>query len=255
MSLELTLTRGIARLTIDRPQARNALDGPTLSAIESALDQLEVEPGLRAVVLTGRGDRVFCAGADLRAMSSSGDGPAEAARRFAKVVARLHSFSRPVVARVNGDVLGGGVGLLLAADLAIATSTSTLSLPEARVGLWPMMVGAILLRELPRKLALELALTSRKLSMAEAASYGLINRVVDPAELDVALDDLLSALLRAGPAATRIGRAAWRDCGALPVEEGLLALADRLGDLLQTEDAAEGMVAFLQKREPEWRDR
>jgi len=144
---------------------------------------------------------------------------------------------------------------LLACDLAVAADHVQISLPEAAVGMWPMMVGALLLRDLPRKQALELALTGRKLSALEAMKLGLLNRVVPVANLDEQVDTLADAVLRMSPSALRLGRAAWqRSLGQSP-EHALVELAASLGALAATEDASEGMMAFFEKRTPHWKDR
>ncbi|MFZ5480535.1 MAG: enoyl-CoA hydratase/isomerase family protein [Myxococcota bacterium] len=240
----------IRTYTIDRPHVRNALDLATIDAIAAML----VDPA-RVFVLTGAGEKVFCSGADLAEVAGSPEGRRDAARRYARLLGRISACERPVVARVNGHCLAGGMGLLLACDLAVAADDVTFSLPEAAVGMWPMMVGAYLLRTVPRKVAMELAMTGRKLTAAEAHAYGLVNRVVPRAELDGAVAELTASLLRQSPSALKLGKRAWRDALDRPLDDGLGLLAERLGDLMATEDAAEGFVAFLQKRAPEWKDR
>lgn len=235
----------IRTFTIDRPAVRNALDLATLDGILAALDDLA---GVRAVVLTGAGG-VFCSGADLAGIAGDPVLRRAAGRRFAEVLGRIATCDVPVVARVNGHCLAGGMGILLACDLAISADDATFFLPEAAVGMWPMMVGAFLLRDLPRKLALELAMTGRKLSAAEAVTHGLVNAAVPRAGLDDAVAALCERLVARSPTALRLGRRAWRET------DDLDRLADALGELMETEDAAEGFTAFLQKRTPNWKDR
>lgn len=242
----------VTTLTLDRPQVRNALDLATVDALHAALDQAR---DARVVVLTGAGDKVFSAGADLAAVAGSPEGRRDAARRFAALLGRLATFERPVVARVNGACLGGGMGLLLACDLAVAADDVAFALPEAQVGMWPMMVGAYLVPLVGRRRALELALTGRKLDAAEAVDWGLVNRAVPRAALDSAVAEVAEALVARSPTAFRIGRRAWAEAADLPMPEALDRLAERLGDLMATEDAAEGFAAFLQKRAPAWKDR
>lgn len=253
--IHLDRTGPVATLTLDRPAARNALDGDTIEALLTALDTLEVDPGLRVVVLTGAGDRVFCAGADLAALAAFPGERDRAARRFGEAIVRLATFRRPVIARVNGACLAGGMGLFLAADLAVSTSTAQFFLPEGNVGMWPMVVGALLRRVVGDRVALDLALTGRKLDAAEALRLGLVNRVAAPGALDAEVSTLVAALLRASPSALRLGRAAWRDAAGLDLRAGVDLLATRLGELMATEDATEGFLAFLEKREPRWQDR
>lgn len=245
----------VARLTLNRPAARNAIDLDSIEAMMNALDTLEAAPGLRVVVITGEGERVFCSGADLAALAGNPGARRAAGRRYGELLARIAAFPRPTVARLNGACVAGGMGLLLACDLAVAAPHATLSLPEGNVGMWPMLVGALLRRAVGERIALDLALTARKLDATEALRLGLVNRVAGDAGLDAELDGLLATLVRQSPSAHRIGRKAWRDAHDLPLAEALDLLAVRLGDVMDTEDATEGFLAFLQKREPEWKDR
>jgi enoyl-CoA hydratase/carnithine racemase len=242
----------VTTLTIARPAVRNALDLATIDAIHNALD---AEAAARVIVLTGAGDKVFCAGADLAQVAGNPEGRRHAAAAYARLLSRLGSFDRPVLARVNGHCLAGGLGLLLACDLAVTVDDATFSLPEAAVGMWPMMVGAFLLRDVSKKQAMELALTGRKLSAEEAVAWGLVNRAVPRADLDLSLSTYTDAILARSPSALRIGRRAWSEAQALPLDAGLALLAERLGDVMDTEDAAEGFSAFLEKRPPHWKDR
>lgn len=242
----------IVTLTIDRPAVRNALDLATIDALHGALDAAK---DARAVVLTGAGDKVFCAGADLAQVAGNPEGRRAAAQAYARLLARIATNERPVIARVNGHCLAGGVGLVLACDLAVIAEDARVELPEAAVGMWPAMVGAFLVREVGRKRALELALTGRRLSAEEAERWGLVNRAVPRPELDIVVGDLTAAIAARSPAAIRIGRRAWADAQALPLDEALATLAARLGDVMDTEDAVEGFTAFLTKRAPTWKDR
>ncbi len=251
--LDYRLDGAVATLTLNRPTVRNALDGATLIALSSALDQAEREA--RVIVLTGAGDRVFCAGADLAAVAIDADARAEVVRGYGALLQRMLMVQRPVIARINGHCLAGGVGLMLAADLAVMVEDAQLFLPEAAVGLWPMMVGALLLRDLPRKRALELALTGRRLSAAEAADWGLVNQVVPASGLDAAVGLLAGRVATMGPAALRLGRSAWSDSLSRDPRGALPALADALVTVMLTDDATEGTLAFFQKRPPEWNDR
>lgn len=245
----------VARITLDRPEARNALDAEAVLGLTAALDRLAHEPGLRVVVLTGAGDRVFCAGADLAALAHDPTARRAAGRAFARLLARITSFERPIIARVNGACLAGGMGLFLAADLAVCTPKTQFFLPEGNVGMFPMMVGALLRRVVGDRVALDLALTGRKVDASEALRLGLVNRVAAEGALDAETDALVDAVVRMSPSALRIGRAAWRHAADLPLPAALDHLADQLGDLMETEDATEGFLAFLEHRTPQWKDR
>ncbi|MDP2306445.1 MAG: enoyl-CoA hydratase-related protein [Pseudomonadota bacterium] len=243
---------GVTTLTIDRPAVRNAIDLATIDALHAALD---AAVDARVIVLTGAGDKVFCAGADLAQVAADPLGRRVAAGSYARLLGRISSFERPVIARLNGHCVAGGVGLLLACDLAVMVDDASLSLPETAVGMWPAMIGAFLLRDLPRKQAMELALTGRKLTAPEAVGLGLVNRAVPRVDLDSAVATYTDAIVARSPSAARIGRNAWRQAADLPLDEALALLADRLGDVMDTEDAAEGFVSFLEKRTPTWKDR
>ena len=244
----------VARITLDRPAARNALDLDAIEGLSSALSQLERAPDLRVVVLTGAGDSVFCAGADLAALAGNPEARRAAAHRYGQLLAQIHCFVRPVVARINGDCLAGGMGLLLACDLAVSAAHARYFLPEGNVGMWPMLVGALLRRAVGERVALDLALTGRKVDGPEALRLGLVNRLAT-ADLDAETTALVDVVARMSPTALRTGRSAWRAASELPLPEALDHLAGRLGDLMETEDATEGFLAFLQKRPPEWKDR
>lgn len=251
----MTWTRAgaVGTFTLDRPAARNALDLATIDALSAALWANEADADLRVVVITGAGSKAFCSGADLAGLAGSPDDRRLAGRRYAELLGQILNYPRPVVARVNGACMAGGWGLMLACDLAIATETATFALPEVNVGMWPMMVGALLVPIVGRRVALDLAMTARKIDAAEALRLGIVNRVVP--DLDRGTDDLVSSLLSVSPTALRLGRRAWADAAHKPLEHGLTLLAERLGDLMETDDAAEGFVAFLEKRAPAWKDR
>lgn len=242
----------VARLTLDRPAARNALDGETVDALAAALDTLAADPTLRVLVLTGAGDRVFCAGADLAALAAFPEARREAAARFGRLAVRLATFPRPVVVRVNGACVAGGMALFLAGDLAVCHEGVHFALPEGNVGMWPMVVGALLRRCVGERVALDLALTARKVDAAEALRLGLVNRVVPAEALDAEVDALCAAVARMSPKALRLGRQAWRDAAALDLPEAVDLLAGRLGELMDSPDATEGFLAFVQKRDPAW---
>lgn len=241
----------VTTVALDRPAVRNALDLATIDALDAALDRAR---DARVVVLTSTNDHVWCAGADLTAVMGSPEGRRDAVRRFAGLVARLATFERPVVARVNGHCLAGGMALLLACDLAVSADNVHFSLPEAGVGLWPMMVGALLVPAIGRKRALDLALTGRRVDAPQAEEWGLVNRSVPRQALDGATADVVDAVRARGPAAIRLGRRAWADTAGMDLPVALDTLADRLGALMETEDAAEGVTAFAQKRAPRWKD-
>jgi enoyl-CoA hydratase/carnithine racemase len=241
---------------MDRPARRNALSAQVLEGLLQALDRVEADPAVRVVVLTGAGEQAFCAGGDLSGLPESGSAAGQAlGRRFGTLLERLGGCTRPTIARVNGHALAGGLGLVLACDMAVAVDSAELGTPEAEVGLFPMMVLAWLQRHVGRKRALQLLLTGERLSAAEALHWGLVNLVVPRGELDSATATLAGRLARKSAAVLALGKAAFRDAEGLPVGRAMDFLAGQLSLNLGLEDAAEGVAAFQQRRAPVWKDR
>ena len=248
---------GQALLTLDRPKARNALSPQVLDGLMAALDRAEADPAARVVVLTGAGEKVFCAGGDLGQMGGEGGFLAthDGRRAYARLLLRLQDIRKPTVARVNGHALAGGLGLVLACDLAVAAEHAEVGTPEIDVGLFPMMMMALLQRHLGRKRALELVLTGERLPAREALSLGLLNRVVPATELDTTVGALAGKLAGKSQAVLALGRRAFFTAEDLPLPAALEYLASQLSLNVLTEDAAEGVTAFIEKRPPKWNDR
>jgi len=248
---------GQALLTIDRPKARNALSPQVLDGLMAALDRAEADPAARVVVLTGAGEKVFCAGGDLGQMGGEGGFLAthDGRRAYGRLLLRLQDIRKPTVARVNGHALAGGLGLVLACDLAVAAEHAEVGTPEIDVGLFPMMMMALLQRHLGRKRALEMVLTGERLPAREALSLGLLNRVVPAAELDTTVGALAGKLAGKSQAVLALGRRAFFTAEDLPLPAALEYLASQLSLNVLTEDAAEGVTAFIEKRPPKWNDR
>lgn len=259
MSEELgnVLQDGVRTLTLNRPEKRNALSAELVDALRHALTAAADDPETRALVLTGAGDRVFCAGADLNPAAALA-GPIANHRSRQAFVELLRTFQRagkPIVARINGHVLAGGMGLLAAADLAIAADDVHFSTPEVKVGLFPMMIMALIVRNVGRKHALELLMTGERMSAERAAEIGLINRCVPRQELDAATQALALRLASFSPVVMRLGRDAFYTMEDMPLDGALDYLCSQLSLNTLTEDAAEGVMAFIQKRAPEWKGR
>ena len=248
---------GQALLTVDRPRARNALSPEVLHGLLAALDRAEADAAVRVVVLTGAGEKVFCAGGDLGQLGG-GEGflaTHEGRRGYAKLLLRLQDVRKPTVARVNGHALAGGLGLVLACDLAVAAEHAELGTPEIDVGLFPMMMMALLHRHLGRKRALELVLTGERLGAREALALGLLNRVVPAAQPDEAVGALANKLAGKSQAVLALGRRAFFTAEDLPLPAALEYLSSQLSLNVLAEDATEGVSAFVEKRPPRWKDR
>jgi enoyl-CoA hydratase len=255
--VRLDVAGAVATITIDRPQRRNALNESVLGELAEALESARLDPAVRVIVLTGAGDKAFSAGGDL-APSGGGTGPLAMHHRrgaFADLLLSFRRLGKPTIARINGDALGGGFGLMLACDLVVARDDARLGCPEIDVGLFPMMITALIHRSLPRKLALELMLTGRKLTGKDAAELHLANRAVPAAELDAAVAELAASLVSKSPAILRLGLEAYYATADMGFEEALRFLHQSLTINTFSEDAAEGVMAFIQKRAPDWKGR
>ncbi len=245
-----------ATLTIDDPERRNPLSTAVMEGLRDSVRRAGADPEVRVLVITGAGDQAFSAGGDL----SGGfvDGPIALHQErgaLADLFRALRRLGKPTVARVNGHALGGGFGLAAACDVVIAAEDATLGTPEINVGLWPMMITAVLQRTMPHRAALELMMTGRRISAAEARDLGAVSRVVPAAELDAAVDETVAALASRSPAVMQLGRDAFYAAADMDFDAALEHLQNGLTAVALTEDAAEGIAAFIQKRPPEWRGR
>lgn len=239
----------IGWITINREAQRNAIDADAVNRFHEALDTIEADPEVRTVCITGAGTRAFCTGADLGGMSADGGA---GITTYARLLKRLAGFAKPTVARVNGTCMAGGLGLMLACDIVIACREARFGTPEVNVGLFPMMIGALIFRNVPRKKAMEMVLTGRRLSAAEALEMGLLTRTVPMEKLDEEVNALLALLAAKSPIGMKIGKEAFYAMADMPFEAAVDYLAGKLGEVAATEDAVEGITAFLEKRAPKF---
>jgi enoyl-CoA hydratase len=252
---------GVARITINRPERRNAMSWEVMRGLRSALAEAGGDHDVRVVVLAGAGDTAFCAGADLGKMTGADDPDAdlvavhEARGVLAEVFGALWRLGKPTVARVQGFALAGGFGLALACDLVVASERARFGAPEVNVGLWPYMITVPLVRSMPPKKALELMLTGRVVDADEALRLGFVTNVVPHDDLDTEVSELAATLAAKSPAVMKLGRDAFYAVWDMAAPDALSHLHAMLSLTAQTEDAAEGIAAFLEKRAPRWRGR
>jgi enoyl-CoA hydratase/carnithine racemase len=244
----------VAWITINREQRRNALSLEMIDLFLEYLDNAEADDAIRVACITAVGEKAFCSGADLTSSMAGGD-PLVGAQKYADLLKRMASFSKPLVARINGHCIAGGMGFMLSCDLVYAREGVKFGTPEVNVGLFPMMIGALIFRNAGRKKALEMIYTARKLSAEEAEEMGLITRVCSAEELDTVVNETLEAIAAKAPLAIESGRKALAAVEGKSLDESLDYLCGELLKIAQTEDAMEGMTAFVQKREPVWKGR
>jgi enoyl-CoA hydratase/carnithine racemase len=249
----------VARLTIDRPERRNAMSFDVMQGLRDGVAAAKADERVRVLVLTGAGDRAFCSGADLGRGGIAGTEGHAAAHDGRGLIADLFrdlwALGKPTIARVRGYALAGGFGLALACDFVIAADDAQFGTPEIDVGLWPYMITVPLLRSMPPKTVLELMTTGRRVDATEAAHIGFVNRVVPVAELDVAVDELAAMLAAKSPLVMRWGRQAFYRVLQMPADDALDYLQAMLTITSHSEDTAEGVAAFAEKRAPEWKGR
>ena len=245
----------VARVTLNRPEKRNPLSPSVIGGLIAALERAKADAAVRVVVITGAG-KVFSAGGDLSAMGGQGPGGgAGIAGTLPDLFLLITRVGKPVVAMVNGHALAGGCGLVAACHLAIASEEAQLGTPEINVGLWPMMIMAVIFRNVGRKRGLELVLSGDKISATEAASMGLLNRAVPAAKLEEETAALCAKLASKSPKIVELGLGGFHATEDLPLGPALAELQGRFLEVLSTEDAREGLMAFLQKRPPQWTGR
>ena len=246
-------TERVARLTIDRADRRNALSPDVIKGLAQGIARAEAEDA-GAIVITGEGDRAFCAGGDLGGMVADGKVAQHQQRsEMGDLLLQMRASRLPIVARVNGHALGGGFGLMLGCDLVVAVDDAMVGTPEINIGLWPFMISAVLRRDIPRKIALEMMLTGGRVTAGEAARWGFVNRVVPRAELDAALAELVAQVLSKSPLIVALGKRSFYRIEDMGTADAMEYLAGMLTLALESEDAVEGVTAFLQKRDPEWK--
>jgi enoyl-CoA hydratase/carnithine racemase len=247
-------TLGVA--TLNRPEAHNPLDPAMATALVSAFESLFIDDAVRSVAIAGAGD-AFCAGGDLRQMARFRELPVEEAYGWPAAIVELHQLMlrapKPVIAAVDGPAHAGGLGLAGMCDIVLATTRSTFAMPEAKVGMFPMIIVAHLARSVPRKVLLEMMLTGEPIDAQEAHRVGFVNHTyADRSALEAALDDYARRFTQISPYAVRLGRRAFTLLADLPAGQALDAAQYFNLPFFLGPDLAEGADAFFERRPPSW---
>ncbi|GKX35230.1 MAG: crotonase [Rhizobiaceae bacterium MnEN-MB40S] len=257
MSVLFSVEDGVARVTLDRPERLNAVDASTAAELEAIWLDLESRSDVRCVVITGAGEKAFCAGADMKGTGSSGlEYWAETRPNGFGGLSFRTSLDIPVIARVNGYAMGGGFEMVMGCDIVVASKTARFGLPEARVGRMPLDGGMVLLqRKIPHNLAMGIMLAGRQVSAEELYRYGLVNEVTEPEALDDAVDAWVKDILAGAPLSLRAIKQTVNRTAHLTPAEAQALKTPALVAALTSEDAEEGVAAFREKRAPVWRGR
>jgi enoyl-CoA hydratase/carnithine racemase len=251
------VAEGIATVTLNNPEKRNMLSGQMLAELVDAMKTARDSEEVRSVVLTGAGDKVFCAGADLGGFAADAPLVAKhfATDLFLEYFRLMPRLGKPSLCAANGHVLAGGMGLALSCDLLIAKEGTTFGTPEINVGAFPYMIMAIIYRNVPRKKVNEMMLLGERLSAEEAVEYGLANKVVPAGEFDAAVGDWAAKLASKSPVLMRLGHDAMYRQQDMALDDALDYLRSQLSLTFSTEDIVEGVTAFFEKRDPQWKGR
>ena len=242
------MRRDVAWITLNQPEKRNALSDDIVAGLLDRLRTAIADVHVRAIVVTGAGT-AFCAGADLKSggvAASAGENP------FVTVMKTIWEAPKPVIGRINGHAFGGGVGLAAACDLTVAADTTMFSFSEVRVGVIPAMISVVVIPKLGIQNTMWLLLTGERFSALRAVELGLIHRAVPATELDTAVEDIIGMVRLGGPNAIREAKQLVRRIPTLSMDDGFQYTTKKIGELFASEEAAEGMLAFIEKRKPRW---
>jgi enoyl-CoA hydratase len=247
----------VATIILNRPDQRNPLSGTMLRDLAASFRWAQAEPEVRVVVLTGAGDRAFCAGADLGSFDAEMTDLERHRTRdlFVELFTIMAQLGKPIVGRINGHALAGGLGLACSCDILVSTDTATFGTPEINVGIWPMMIQAILSRNIPRKVLLEMEMLGDRWTATQMQAIGVINRVVPHDQLDAAVNEITERLAAKSPVAMRLGRDSFYRQQDMEFQAALDYLQSQFTLVTLSDDAQEGIKAFLEKRQPDFKGR
>jgi enoyl-CoA hydratase len=248
---------GVGTITLDDPDTRNSLSPELLTELLDALHTAREDREVRCVVLASSHEKVFSSGANLGAFGA--DVPLierhAGTQRFVDIFKALGKLGKPTIVAANGHVLAGSLGIALACDLIVAKEGAGFGTPEINVGLFPFMIMALIYRNVPRKRTNEMLLLGERLTAEEALEAGIVNKVVPPSDFDAAVAEWAAKLASKSPVVMKLGKDAMARQIDMPLYEALDYLCSQLTIELGTEDAIEGVTAFFEKREPEWKGR
>ncbi len=255
-TIEIQAGLGVAVLWLNRPDVRNAFDDTMIAELTAAFGELERDAAVRAVVLAGRG-KVFCAGADLNWMKRMGeldfDENRNDAMAFGAMLNRLHAMKKPTIARVHGAAFAGGMGLIAACDMAVASTDTEFSVSEVRLGLTPATIGPYVLAAMGERAARRYFLTAERFTAAEAYRIGFVQELAQPAELDATVNAILGELVQGAPGAHTVTKDLIRAVAGRRVDSELMDdMAARIATARASAEGKEGVRAFLEKRKPAW---
>jgi enoyl-CoA hydratase/carnithine racemase len=257
VSVNLDVADRVARIVIDRPDRLNAIDAAAEAELEAIWQELERRTDVSCAVLTGAGEKAFCAGADMKGGGASGlEYWAQARPNGFGGIAFRRTLDIPLIARVNGYALGGGFEMVLGCDIVVASDEAQFGLPEGRVGRMPLDGGMVLLqRKIPHNLAMGVMLSGRRFSAAEMAAYGIVNEVAAPDQLDAVVERWVRDIVACAPLSLRAIKQTVNRTGHLSPAEAQALRTPALVAALQSEDGKEGVLAFNEKRAPVWKGR
>ena len=255
-TLQVNVNHRVAVIWLAREKVRNAFNEVSIADLSAAFEQFSRDDSVRAIVLAAQGP-AFCAGADLdwmRRMSKySPDENRADALRLATMLRTIYECPKPVIARVHGDVYAGGVGLVAACDISVASLDASFCLSETKLGLIPATIGPYVLRAMHSNIARRYFLTAEKFTAAEAFRIGLVHELALPEELDGKVNEILGALMLTSQSAVTEAKRLVRDLVHRPIDDNLVAdTAQRIADIRTTDDGREGVRSFLEKRKPQW---